>query len=138
MRGTSMRKGLFVIIPVAAIAAMIVTAFAFGIGVSHAAAAHPTTHVAQAFTMHHSAPRLRDGKNSTSGNWSGYATTGTTYSDVKGTWVEPSANCSSGQTGYSSFWVGIDGDTTNTVEQLGTDTDCSGSTPVYYGWWEMY
>ena len=59
------------------------------------------------------------GKNSTSTNWSGYANTSTTtqFTDVKGTWTQPSATCSSGQTAYSSFWVGIDGDTTNTVEQ---------------------
>ncbi len=132
-----MRKGLFVIVPGAVIAALVVTAFAFGFGVQHAAAAHPTT-LANPFLSHHSNPRLRDGKNSTSSNWSGYATTGTRYTDVKGTWVEPTANCSNGQTAYSSFWVGIDGDTTNTVEQLGTDADCNGSTPVYYGWWEMY
>lgn len=78
------------------------------------------------------------GRNSTSTNWSGYATTGTTYSDVKGSWTEPSATCSAGQTAYSSFWVGLDGDTTNTVEQTGTDADCSSGTPTYYAWYEMY
>jgi hypothetical protein len=81
---------------------------------------------------------LRNGKNSTSTNWSGYANTGTTFSDVKGSWTEPSATCSSGQTAYSSFWVGIDGDTTSTVEQTGTDADCSSGTPTYYAWYEMY
>jgi hypothetical protein len=76
--------------------------------------------------------------NSTSSNWSGYASTGTTYTDVKGSWVQPTATCSSRQTAYSSFWVGIDGDGTNSVEQLGTDSDCSRGTPTYYGWYEMY
>lgn len=60
--------------------------------------------------------RVAHGKNSTSTNWSGYANTGATFTDVKGSWTEPTATCSSGQTAYSSFWVGIDGDTTNTVE----------------------
>ena len=41
-------------------------------------------------------------------------------------------------TAYSSFWVGLDGDTSNTVEQTGTDADCSGTTPQYYAWYEMY
>lgn len=77
------------------------------------------------------------GVNSTSTNWSGYATTGTTYTDVKGTWVEPTATCSS-QTAYAAFWVGIDGDGTNSVEQIGTDSDCSGGSPTYYAWYEMY
>lgn len=89
-------------------------------------------------SIHHSVPRTHGKFDSTSTNWSGYATTGTTYNDVKGTWVEPTANCSSRRTAYSSFWVGIDGDGTNSVEQLGTDSDCSGSRPTYYGWWEMY
>jgi hypothetical protein len=34
--------------------------------------------------------------------------------------------------------VGIDGDTSNTVEQTGTESDCNGSTPVYSAWYEMY
>ncbi len=76
--------------------------------------------------------------NSTSTNWSGYANTGTTFSDVKGSWVQPTASCSSGQTAYAAFWVGIDGDTTSTVEQIGTDSDCSSGTPTYYAWYEMY
>ncbi|HLW00229.1 MAG TPA: G1 family glutamic endopeptidase [Ktedonobacterales bacterium] len=76
--------------------------------------------------------------NSTSSNWSGYATTGTTYSDVKGSWVEPTVTCSRRQTAYSSFWVGIDGDGTNSVEQTGTDSDCSRGRPTYYAWYEMY
>ncbi len=76
--------------------------------------------------------------NSTSTNWSGYATTGTTYSDVKGSWVEPTATCSGRSTAYSSFWVGIDGDGTNSVEQTGTDSDCSRGRATYYAWYEMY
>jgi hypothetical protein len=74
--------------------------------------------------------------NSTSTNWSGYAVTGGRYTSVSASWTEPSVSCSG--TAYSSFWVGLDGDTSSTVEQLGTDADCSGSTPQYYAWTEMY
>jgi len=74
--------------------------------------------------------------NSTSTNWSGYAVTGGRYTSVSSSWTQPAANCSG--TAYSSFWVGLDGDTSNTVEQTGTDADCSGSTPQYYAWYEMY
>src|SRR5262245_57953564 len=79
-------------------------------------------------------------KNSTSTNWSGYANTSSTtkFTDVKGTWTQPTATCTSRETSYSSFWVGIDGDTTNSVEQTGTDADCSNGTPTYYAWYEMY
>jgi hypothetical protein len=75
--------------------------------------------------------------NSTSTNWSGYAVTGGRYTTVSASWTEPTVSCSGG-TAYSSFWVGLDGDTSNTVEQTGTDADCSGSTPQYYAWYEMY
>src|SRR5690242_20876022 len=74
--------------------------------------------------------------NSTSTNWSGYAVTGGRYTSVSSTWTVPAVSCSG--TAYSSFWVGLDGDTSNTVEQTGTDADCSGSTPQYYAWYEMY
>jgi hypothetical protein len=73
---------------------------------------------------------------STSTNWSGYAVTGGHYTQVSASWKVPSVSCSG--TAYSSFWVGLDGDTSNTVEQTGTDSDCSGSTPQYYAWYEMY
>ena len=74
--------------------------------------------------------------NSSSSNWSGYAVTGSRFTSVSSSWTEPTATCSA--TAYSSFWVGLDGDTSNTVEQTGTDADCSGKTPQYYAWYEMY
>src|SRR5262249_9017247 len=86
-------------------------------------------------------PSMRHGRNhkitnSTSTNWSGYAVTGSKFTQVSATWKQPAASCTA--TAYSSFWVGLDGDTSNTVEQTGTDADCSGKTPVYYAWYEMY
>jgi hypothetical protein len=74
--------------------------------------------------------------NSTSTNWSGYAVTGGRYTQVSSSWTVPPVSCAG--TAYSSFWVGLDGDTSGTVEQTGTDSDCSGSTPQYYAWYEMY
>jgi Peptidase A4 family len=75
----------------------------------------------------------------TSTNWSGYAVTGGTgaFTSVSASWREPTGTCS-GSAKYSSFWVGLDGFNSNSVEQTGTDVDCSGRTPVYYGWYEMY
>jgi Peptidase A4 family len=72
----------------------------------------------------------------TSTNWSGYAVSGGTYKTVTASWVQPSVSCQS--TAYSSFWVGIDGDTSNTVEQTGSEADCQGTTPTYSAWYEMY
>ena len=89
-----------------------------------------------------------------SDNWSGYADINGTYSSVSSTWTEPSVSCtqSSGSGGflglfgtaggynttYSSFWVGLDGYASSSVEQTGTAADCTGSGPTYYAWWEMF
>lgn len=127
-------KPLACLAPIPVIATVLAATFALG-------AAHPSAAAAHAI-QHHSAPaiHMRAGRNSSSTNWSGYATTSGSgaYTDVKGSWKQPTASCSSGQTAYSSFWVGIDGDNSNTVEQTGTDADCSSGTPTYYAWYEMY
>jgi len=39
---------------------------------------------------------------------------------------------------FSSFWVGLDGDGTDTVEQTGTEADCNGGAATYQGWFEMF
>jgi hypothetical protein len=86
--------------------------------------------------VRHGAPNHRITR-STSTNWAGYSATGGTFTKVSATWKQPTATCTAA-TAYSSFWVGLDGDGTNTVEQIGTDADCSGGKPVYYAWYEMY
>src|SRR3989441_10138196 len=95
----------------------------------------------QAGVPHRSVPRIRALTNgaATSTNWSGYAVTGPTGSvtDAKGSWIVPSVTCSSAAS-YSSFWVGIDGFGSNTVEQTGTDSDCQSGSPTYYAWYEFY
>jgi hypothetical protein len=73
----------------------------------------------------------------TSTNWSGYAASGSTYSSVSTTFTQPAVDCSKGD-GYSSFWVGLDGYSSNTVEQTGTEADCSGGAATYSAWYEMY
>jgi hypothetical protein len=75
---------------------------------------------------------------STSTNWSGYAVTAGrgAVTAVSGSWVVPTVSGSG--TAYSSDWVGIDGFSSPTVEQIGTDSDLAGGTPQYYAWYEMY
>jgi Peptidase A4 family len=75
---------------------------------------------------------------SDSTNWSGYAVTGSSFTNAKGSWTVPTVNCTQTPNTYSSFWVGIDGWTSTTVEQTGTDSDCDGSSPSYYAWYEFY
>jgi hypothetical protein len=76
---------------------------------------------------------------STSSNWSGYAVLGSSFAWAKGSWIVPKATCSGvTRAQYSAFWVGLDGYTSETVEQTGTDSDCDGPTPSYYAWYEFY
>ena len=86
--------------------------------------------------------------NATSTNWSGYAATTNTFQNISGSWVQPTVTCAQSgggflglggaPTAYSSFWVGLDGYTSTTVEQTGTDSDCDAGKPTYYAWYEMY
>jgi hypothetical protein len=73
-------------------------------------------------------------------NWSGYAVTGANgaYTSVSASWTEPTATCTSRTAAYAAFWVGLDGYSSDSVEQTGSDSDCDGRTPSYYGWYEMY
>jgi Peptidase A4 family len=75
---------------------------------------------------------------STSSNWAGYAVTGSRFSTVSASWTQPAVDCAATPDGWSSFWVGLDGDTSNSVEQTGTEADCKSGQPVYGGWYEMY
>jgi hypothetical protein len=76
-----------------------------------------------------------------SSNWSGYAVTGTTFKTVSGTWVEPTASCTTASTTTASaFWVGLGGDsnTSNALEQTGTEADClANGTVRYTAWYEL-
>jgi hypothetical protein len=85
--------------------------------------------------------------NASTFNWAGYAVEGRrgAFRSVSAAWTEPRVNCR-GVRGrrFSALWAGLDGfslpnqPTDNSVEQLGTDSDCHGTTPVYYAWWEMF
>jgi hypothetical protein len=72
-------------------------------------------------------------------NWAGYAeSSGTgTVTQVTGSWTQPAVTCGKG-TALAAFWIGIDGLTSNTVEQTGTLAQCSSHTATYYSWWETY
>jgi len=91
----------------------------------------------------HSAPRikLREG---TSSNWSGYASISNIslpisnyVNTVQGNWTVPTLTCGTSTT-YSSAWIGIDGYSDNSVEQIGTEQDCSNGVQQNYAWFEMY
>jgi Peptidase A4 family len=78
-------------------------------------------------------------------NWSGYADSESgsdTVSQVSGSWTIPSAQCLpqpyQNQDAFLANWVGIDGYTTSTVEQLGSAVQCFQGVEYYYVWYEMY
>jgi hypothetical protein len=95
------------------------------------AAASPVADAPAQVVMHHLT-------HATSSNWAGWDNTGSTYTSVSASWVQPTVTCSRRQTSYSSFWVGLDGDGSNSVEQTGSEADCSRGTPTYYSWYEFY
>jgi hypothetical protein len=75
----------------------------------------------------------------TSENWAGYTSAGVagTFTSVSASWAQPAVTCTATDT-FSSFWVGLDGDGTNSVEQTGTEADCNGGAAAYQGWFEMF
>ncbi|HWD75272.1 MAG TPA: G1 family glutamic endopeptidase [Solirubrobacteraceae bacterium] len=84
-----------------------------------------------------------DVQQASSENWAGYVAGGSgssnqQFKSVSGSWVAPTATCTSGQ-GYSAFWVGLGGSgQSNSLEQTGTEADCSASgTPSYFAWYEL-
>jgi hypothetical protein len=72
-------------------------------------------------------------------NWAGYTVGGSNFSSVSGSWVEPSATCSSGQTD-AAFWVGLGGSSSQSdaLEQTGTQIECSASgQATQFAWYEL-
>ena len=77
-----------------------------------------------------------DSANST--DWSGWDVTGGTYKSVAASWTVPAVSCSTAETSYSADWVGLDGDGSSSVEQIGTSSDCDTGTAAYSAWYEFY
>ncbi len=79
-----------------------------------------------------------------SSNWAGYAVAAgaNSVTNVVGSWVQPAITCNSkGSTDQdASFWMGIDGFGSFTVEQTGTAGFClkGATTPTYQAWYEFY
>jgi hypothetical protein len=83
----------------------------------------------------HTHPLL--GSESQSLNWSGYDVTGGLFTSVAATWTQPRVRNSGGTFRDAAFWVGLDGDGSSTVEQIGTEGYSEGAVG-YDAWYEMY
>jgi hypothetical protein len=71
---------------------------------------------------------------SQSSNWSGYYTTGGTFTTVAGSWTIP--NISPGTSGADATWVGIGGMASRDLIQAGTQAVVQSGRVVYTAWWE--
>lgn len=72
----------------------------------------------------------------TSGNWAGYIIDdGDPYTSVTAQWVVPSV--STGQSGFSAVWLGVDGVSNSRLIQVGTEQDSYGGRAHYMMWWEI-
>jgi len=74
-----------------------------------------------------------------SATWAGYAASGPagSFTSVSSSWAQPAVSCGAAGT-FSSFWAGLDGDGTPTVEQTGTEADCANGVATYQGWYEIF
>ena len=73
-----------------------------------------------------------------SSNWSGYADVNATFKAVSAHWTVPTVTCQGRASTYSAQWVGIDGYSSSTVEQDGTEADCLSGSASYDAWYELY
>jgi Peptidase A4 family len=71
------------------------------------------------------------------GDWYGYAVTGATYTSTTADWTVPTVSCAAAGA-YVAIWTGLDGYSSDTTEQVGTEAYCAGPTPEYFGWYELY
>jgi hypothetical protein len=77
-----------------------------------------------------------------SSNWAGYAVhrSGVGFRQVVAAWKQPKASCVAGNQTYSATWVGLGGysQTSNALEQIGTEVDCNASGRVESSaWYEL-
>ncbi|QMU77831.1 hypothetical protein GXW83_21185 [Streptacidiphilus sp. PB12-B1b] len=114
--------------PALAAPALATTALAAPASATSALAAHAGQGPAHRLVRHKGA----------NNSWGGYAVTGGTFHTVTGDWTVPALDCSA-TAGDISFWSGLDGWTSSSVEQIGLDAVCTKNGAVQYNpWVEMY
>jgi hypothetical protein len=72
-----------------------------------------------------------------SGDSYGYYVTGGTYTSSTADWTMPTLKCGTSGTSLA-LWTGLDGFTSDSVEQVGAEAYCAGKTAEYFGWYELY
>jgi hypothetical protein len=77
-----------------------------------------------------------------SNNWSGYADVACSTCAIRyvaTSFTVPSVNCAKSPDGsFAAIFAGLDGVTSQTVEQIGVEAGCSGGTASYAAFYEMF
>jgi len=142
---------------VAAVGALLlglgVAAFSYHGAPGHQPPSRPATHrAARTGTIRPGHPMVAAGQRRIAGvlrhhgsvihslNWSGYAVSrvSAAFRNVRAEFFVPYVDCAGTPNAYSSHWVGLDGLSSPTVEQIGVAAGCAGSAAQYYAWFETY
>jgi hypothetical protein len=67
----------------------------------------------------------------------GHVAQGSNFQSITGSWTMPQVTCNTGNDLFAP-WAGIDGYSSQTVEQAGIQVDCSSGSPALSAWNEMY
>lgn len=90
-------------------------------------------------------PSIPPSQESTSVNWAGYVVQtsfghpqSNAIDAVEAKWIVSEVKCSGTAGDYSaSFWIGIDGYSSQNLVQIGTESDCTRGLAQYYAWYEV-
>jgi hypothetical protein len=140
-----LRTAVFGLVCVAIVTTTLATlaqdAAARGLAASHGArrepAVAPIRRIGSPGPLAHG-PNRSFGTSVTAANWAGYDVTGGGFTRVAASWVQPAALASSPSGSDTAFWVGLDGDGSTTVEQIGTEAYMQDGAVHYDAWYEMY
>jgi len=98
------------------------------------------THIPGPRSLNKSAPKNQ----ATSTNWCGYVAANNlsnsaqnSVSAVYGSWIVPTIKAAN-NSNYCAIWIGIDGYSSSSVEQIGTAHDWVNGKAQHYAWFEMY
>jgi len=70
-------------------------------------------------------------------NWAGYVAIDGHFTSVSATWTVPAVRAGSMPGSAASFWVGLDGRSERSLQQIGTTSASYRIGPRYGAWWEM-
>jgi len=70
-------------------------------------------------------------------NWAGYVAVHGHFTSVSASWVVPAVRAGSTPGSAASFWVGLDGRGTRSLQQIGTTSGLTRGGRYYSAWWEI-